>query len=50
MARSILKGLIDVKIITFKKEKKQSAFIALLAKLRANSEDAPSYEEITAEV
>lgn len=49
-AKSILKSLADLKLITIQKKKKQSDFIALLEKLRANSEEAPSYEEITAEV
>jgi len=49
-AKSILKNLADLKLITIRKEKKQSEFITLLEKLRTNSEEAPSYEEITAEV
>ena len=49
-AKSILKNLADLKLITIKKEKKQSEFITLLEKLRANSEEAPTDEEITAEV
>jgi hypothetical protein len=49
-AKSILKSLADLKLINIKKEKKQSEFITLLEKLRANAETTPSYEEITAEV
>lgn len=48
-AKSILQSLADLKLISIQKEKKQE-FIALLKKLRANSDTAPSYEEITAEV
>ncbi len=48
-AKRILKNLADLKLITIKKEKKQSEFITLLEKLRANSENAPTDEEITAE-
>jgi len=49
-AKSILKNLADLKLITIRKEKKQSEFITLLEKLRTNSEEAPTDEEITAEV
>jgi hypothetical protein len=49
-AKGILKSLADLKLISIKKEKKQSEFITLLEKLRANSQTAPSFEEITAEV
>jgi hypothetical protein len=49
-AKGILKSLADLKLISIKKEKKQSELITLLEKLRANSQTAPSFEEITAEV
>jgi len=49
-AKSILKSLADLKLISIKKEKKQSEFITLLEKLRANSQTAPSFEDITVEV
>ena len=49
-AKSILKSLADLKLITIQKKKKQSEFITLLEKLRTNSEEAPTDEEITAEV
>ena len=37
-------------LISIKKEKKQSDFMDLLANLRSNSENAPTLDEITAEV
>jgi trehalose-6-phosphate synthase len=49
-AKSILKGLADLNLISMKKEKKQSEFMDLLTKLRANSDTAPSLDEITKEV
>lgn len=49
-AKSILKGLADLNLISIKKEKKQSEFLDLLTKLRSNEEFAPSLEEITKEV
>ncbi len=49
-AKSILKSLADLNLISIKKERKQSDFISLLAKLRTNSDDAPTLDEITSEV
>jgi trehalose-6-phosphate synthase len=49
-AKSILDGLADLKLISIKKEHKQSDFMSLLNDLRRNSDKAPSLEEITLEV
>ena len=49
-AKSIIKGLADLNLISIKKEKKQSEFMDLLTKLRSNSDTAPTLDEITAEV
>ena len=49
-AKSILKGLADLNLISIKKEKKKSEFMDLLTNLRKNSENAPSLDEITTEV
>ncbi|NOX46642.1 MAG: hypothetical protein GXO89_06660 [Chlorobi bacterium] len=49
-AKSILDGLADLKLISIKKEQKQSDFMSLLNDLRKNSDTAPSLEEITLEV
>jgi trehalose-6-phosphate synthase len=49
-AKSILKGLADLNLISMKKEKSKSDFIDLLNNLRLNSASAPTLDEITAEV
>jgi hypothetical protein len=49
-AKSLLSALDDLKLIRIKKEKFKSEFSELLDKLRINSDDAPSSDEITAEV
>lgn len=49
-AKSILKGLADLNLISIKKEKKKSEFMDLLADLRVNSDIVPSLDEITDEV
>ncbi|MDO5524394.1 MAG: hypothetical protein Q4G48_10165 [Bacteroidia bacterium] len=49
-AKSILKNLADLKIISIKKEKKKSSFLSILDELQAKSGSAPSLEEITKEV
>jgi len=49
-AKSILDGLADLKLISIKKEEKQSDFMKLLNDLRQNSDTALSLEEITSEV
>ncbi len=49
-AKSLLKDLADLDLIRIKKDKVQSEFKELLDNLRTNSDDAPSLDEITAEV
>jgi hypothetical protein len=49
-AKSLLKDLADLDLIRIKKDKIKSEFKELLDKLRTNSDDAPSLDEITAEV
>jgi len=49
-AKSILKGLADLNLISIKKEKRQSEFLDLLVKLRSKSKAAPSLDDITTEV
>lgn len=49
-AKSLLRDLADLNLIWIKKEKLKSEFIELLEKFRANSDDAPTLEEITKEV
>jgi hypothetical protein len=49
-AKSLLKDLADLDLIRIKKEKVKSEFQDLLAKLRSQSADVPSLEEITTEV
>jgi hypothetical protein len=49
-AKSLLKDLADLNLIRFKKEKVKSEFKDLLEKLRINSDEALSLEEITSEV
>ncbi len=49
-AKSLLKGLADLNLIRIKREKIKSEFIELLDRLRIDSEDAPSLDEITSEV
>ena len=49
-AKSILKDLADLKLIRIKKEKVKSEFKELLERLRIDSEDTPSLNEITTEV
>jgi hypothetical protein len=49
-AMSILQNLADLNLIKLKKSKMKSEFIELLNKLRFNTFDAPTLEEITAEV
>lgn len=49
-AKSIIKNLADMDLIRIKKEKIKNEFAELLAKLRRNSDQAPSLEEITKEV
>jgi hypothetical protein len=49
-AKSLLKDLADLDLIRIKKEKIKSEFVELLDKLRIGSNDAPSLDDITAEV
>lgn len=49
-AKALLKDLADLNLIRFKKEKVKSEFKDLLERLRINSDDALSLEEITSEV
>ena len=49
-AKRLLKSLADMNLIKIKKEKNTSDFTQLLKKLRSQSEDAPSLEEISKEV
>ncbi len=49
-AKNIIKNLADMDLIRIKKEKIKTDFAELLAKLRRNSDQAPSLEEITKEV
>jgi len=49
-AKSILNDLADLKLIRIKKEEGKSEFKELLDKLRVDSDEAPSLNEITAEV
>lgn len=49
-AKSLLKNMADLDLIKIKKGKVKSEFTELLEKFRANAENAPSLDEITAEV
>jgi hypothetical protein len=49
-AKSILKNLADLELIRIKKEKGKSEFKELLERLRIDSDNSPSLDEITAEV
>ncbi|MCD6201214.1 MAG: hypothetical protein J7K46_05325 [Bacteroidales bacterium] len=49
-AKSLLKGLADLKLIRIQKERAKTDFSELLNKLRNNADKAPSIEEITKEV
>lgn len=49
-AKQLLKSLADLNLIKIKKEKAKSDFTELLMKLRSQSEDVPSLDEITKEV
>lgn len=49
-AKSLLIDLADLDLIRIKKEKVKSEFKELLDKFRINSDNAPSIEDITAEV
>ncbi len=49
-AKTLLKDLADLNLIRIKKENVKSEFKEVLEKLRVDSDDAPSLDEITEEV
>jgi hypothetical protein len=49
-AKDIIKNLADMDLIRIKKDKIKNEFAELLAKLRRNSDQVPSLEEISKEV
>lgn len=49
-AKSVIRGLADMNLIRIKKEREKSEFAKLLTRLRKNSGDTPSLDEITREV
>ena len=49
-AKQLLKNLADMELIKIKKETVKSDFSGLLDKLRSQSENTPSLDEITKEV
>ncbi len=49
-AKRLIKDLADMELIKIRKEKPTSEFSELLEKLRSQSENAPSLDEITKEV
>ena len=49
-AKQLLKNLADMELIKIKKETVKSDFSELLDKLRSQSENTPSLDEITKEV
>ena len=49
-AKRLLKNLADMELIKIKKETEKSDFSEILDKLRSQSENAPSLDEITKEV
>jgi hypothetical protein len=49
-AKSLLKNLADLNLIKIKKEKVNTEFADLLARLRKKSDDSFSLEDITSEV
>ena len=48
--RALIKDLADMELIKIRKEKANPEFSELLEKLRSQSENAPSLDEITKEV
>jgi len=48
-AKKLLQDLVDLKLISIKEDSK-AGFAEVLAKLRSKSDQAPSLDEITAEV
>jgi len=49
-AKRMINSMADLDLIRIKKEKTKSEFVELLTRLRKNSENAPSLDEITSEV
>jgi len=49
-AKRLIKDLADMELIKIRKEKANPEFSELLEKLRSQSENAPSLDEITKEV
>ncbi len=49
-AKSLLKDLADLKLIRIQKERVKTDFRELLDRLRKNTDNTPSFEEITKEV
>jgi len=49
-AKSLLKDLAELNLIRIKKDKANTEFKNLLDKFRVNADNAPSLDEITAEV
>ena len=49
-AKALLNDLADLNLIKIKKEKVKTEFIELIEKLRLNSDEIPSIDEITNEV
>jgi len=49
-AKSVIRGLADMNLIRIKKVREKSEFSKLLTRLRKNSDDTPSLDEITREV
>ncbi|MFW6275810.1 MAG: hypothetical protein ACOC2M_04165 [bacterium] len=49
-AKRLLKNLADMELIKIKKETEKSDFSEILDKLRSQSENTPSLDEITKEV
>ncbi len=49
-AKRLIKDLADMELIKIRKEKTKTEFSELLKKLRSQSENAPSLDEITKEV
>jgi len=49
-ALSLLRDLADLDLIRIRKDKVKSEFANLLEKMRADSDDVPSLDDITAEV
>ncbi len=49
-AKALLQDLADMNLIKIKKEKVKTEFIELIEKLRNNSDEIPSIDEITNEI